>query len=263
MLRIWREMKLMARTLFIHTLLVYGDQSTQVPSDHATIFSSQSTTDITDPTSTSVTSTFITSTSPTSQENSDSINRYYNTGWRWNYPYNQWRPNPDPTPIFIPTQTPAQQPMRRQSFSCGQPWVFQDYQVSDHDDQGKCKNCNRIQRINMKTVDPNRILYGTRTSPGEVPWNIEIYNYHDVFKGCGATLISENKILSAAHCFIKELRETPNRHTDYIEAAFYQNSHRLHFKYKAVAGLQYRNLKDWRNSPYIQTSDIEKIAISR
>lgn len=250
-------MKLMAKIIFIHTLFVYGYQSTQVPSDHATIYSTQSSTDITDPTS-----TFITSTSPTSQENSDSINRGYGTRWG-NYPYNPWRPNTDPTPIFIPTLTPAQQPMRRQSFYCGQPLVFQDYQVSDHDDQGKCKNCNRIQRINMKTVDPNKILYGTRTSPGEVPWNIEIYNYHDVFKGCGATLISQNKLLSAAHCFVTELRETPNRRTDYIAAAFYQNSYRLHFKYKAVAGLQYRNLKDWRNSPYIQTRDIEKIAISR
>ena len=233
----------MTKIIFIHTLLVYGDQSTQVPSDHTTIYSTQSSTDIPDPTSTPVTSTSITSTSSTSQENSDSINRGFH-----------WRPTPwqTPIPIFIRT-TPA--PIRMKSMSCGQTWAHQGYEVTDHDDRGKCKDCYRIQRRNtndMKGVEPLRVINGKNALPGEVPWNIEIYHNHNVFKGCGGTLISPSKILSAAHCFHTELEQSPNRRTDYIN---------LLYKYKAVAGLLHRDF--WRNSPDMQTRDIVKIAIPR
>ena len=235
----------MTKIIFIYTLLVYGDQSTQVPSDHTTIFSPQSSTDIPDPTSTSVTSTSITSTSSTSQENSYSRNRGFHGPWR----PTSWRP---PVPIHIPT-FPA--PTRRKSINCGQTWAPQGYEVTDHDDQGKCKDCYRIQRSNtngMKGFEPWKVINGKNALPGEVPWNIEIYHNHNVFKGCGGTLISPSKILSAAHCFHTELETSPNRSTDYIN---------LLYKYKAVAGLLHRDF--WRNSPDMQTRDIEKIAIPR
>ena len=254
-------MKLLTGILCLK-LYVYGGQSTEVPSwIDTTTFSTQFGTDISGPTSpmtTPITSTMMTYPT-TTQENSDSINRAFNTWYRPNY--NPW----PPVPIFIPT-TPAPQrlaqPIRRNSNYCGQTWFSQNYHVSDHDDQGKCKNCNNINRAKMEIVDPNisRVVNGRNAAAGEVPWNIEIYSYHNYFKGCGATLISANKILSAAHCFHTELRRSPKRRTDYIEAT-YHNSQRIIFKYKAVAGLKYQNF--WLNSPDMQTRDIEKIAIPR
>ena len=115
----------------------------------------------------------------------------------------------------------------------------------------------------METEDPNisRVVNGRNAAAGEVPWNIEIYSYHNYFKGYGGTLVSANKILSAAHCFHTELRRSPKRRTDYVEAATYHNYQRIIFHYKAVAGLKYKNF--WQNSPVMQTRDIEKIAIPR
>lgn len=236
-------MKLVAGILLIHKSFAYADQSTQVPSDYPTILSTQSTADITDPTS-AISSTPSTST----QENSDSINRGLNTRWE---NYNPWRPSPVPTPIFIPTIS-ALQPIRRKTIYCGQTWISQDYQVSDHDHQGKCKNCNRIHQTHIETVEPWKVVHGKNALPGEVPWNIEIYYRNNFYKGCGGTLISASKILSAAHCFHKELTKIPNRNTDYVN---------LLNKYHAVAGLTHRNF--WRNSPDMQTKDIVKIAIPR
>ena len=227
--------------LLLHKSFAYSDQSTQVTSDYTTILSTQSPEDITDPTS-AISSTPSTST----QEYSDSINRGLNTWWG---NYNSWRPSPVPTPIFIPTWS-ALQPIRRKSISCGQTWISQDYEVSDHDDQGKCKNCNRIYQ-----TEPWRVVHGKNASPGEVPWNIEIYNRHNFYQGllCGGTLISASKILSAAHCFHKELKQFRNRNTDYVN---------FFYKYQAVAGLTHRKF-NWRNSPNMQTKDIVKIAIPR
>ena len=234
-------MKLVAGILLIHKSFAY--QFAQVSSDYTTILSTQSTADITDPTS-AINSTPSTST----QENSDSINRGLNTWWG---NYNSWRPSPVPTPIFIPTIS-ALQPIRRKSIYCGQTWISQAYQVSDHDHQGKCKNCNRIHQTHIETVEPWKVVRGKNTLPGEVPWNVEIYDHHNVYQGCGGTLISASKILSAAHCFLKELKKSPNRNTDYVP---------LLYKYQAVAGLTHRNF--WRNSPDMQTKDIVKIAIPR
>ena len=182
-------MKLVAGILLIHKSFAY--QFAQVSSDYTTILSTQSTADITDPTS-AINSTPSTST----QENSDSINRGLNTWWG---NYNSWRPSPVPTPIFIPTIS-ALQPIRRKSIYCGQTWISQDYEVSDHDQQGKCKNC-------MKTVEPWKVLHGKNALPGEVPWNIEIYYHYNFYQRCGGTLISASKILSAAHCFHRELKK--------------------------------------------------------
>ena len=238
-------MKFLTGILLIHKLL--GDQSTEVPSDYTT----HSRTDIPDPTS-PVTSTSTTST----QSNSDPINRDFNAWWT----YKSWRTTPAPIPIPISTKAPVYgQSSNWQNMQCGQIGVFQRYQVSDHDNRGNCKNCDQIgrKRAQMRRVDPHlsRVIHGRNVRQGEVPWNIEIYHHNNDFKTCGATLISPSKLLSAAHCFHKELRSY--RSSDYVNAWNYWGSY---FNYKAVAGLKYRELR--RNSrSSIQTRDIMKIAI--
>ena len=248
-------MKLVTGILLIHILFVFGDQSTEIPSDYTT----KSVTDIPDPTS-PITSTTSTST----QGNSDPINRDFNAWWAPTY--KSWRTTPAPVPIPISTQAPVyMQSSKWHNYQCGQIGVFQRYQVSDHDSRGKCKNCDEIgrKRAQIRRVDPHisRVIHGRNALQGEVPWNIEIYHHNNVFKTCGATLISPNKVLSAAHCFHKELREFPHRRTNYVKAATWYNYQRSYFNYKAVAGLKYPELR--RNSRAMQTRDIAKIAIPR
>ena len=60
----------------------------------------------------------------------------------------------------------------------------------------------------MKTVEPWKVLHGKNALPGEVPWNIEIYYHYNFYQRCGGTLISASKILSAAHCFHRELKKS-------------------------------------------------------
>ena len=240
-------MKFLTGILLIHKL--FGDQSTEVPSDYTT----QSNTDIPDPTSP------VTSTSSTSTPgNSDPINRDFNAWWT----YKSWRTTPAPVPIPINTKAPVYgQSSNWQNFQCGQIGVFQRYQVSDHDSRGNCKNCDQIgsKRAQMRRVDPHlsRVIHGRNVRQGEVPWNIEIYHHNSDYRTlCGATLISPSKVLSAAHCFHKELK--PYRRSKYVSAWNYQDSY---FNYKAVAGHRYRELRRYSDS--MQTRDIKKIAIPR
>ena len=44
----------------------------------------------------------------------------------------------------------------------------------------------------MKTVEPLKVVRGKNALPGEIPWNIEIYYRHNLYQGCGGTLISNN-----------------------------------------------------------------------
>ena len=248
-------MKLIAGILLIHISYVYGDQSTQVPSDYTTILSTQHSTDIPDPTS-SITSTSTTST----PGNSDPINRDYNAWWG-----TYRRTTPFPIPIPINTPAPSYMQLSKwHNFQCGRIDVKQRYQVSDHDSRGECKNCDQIgrKRAQMRRVDPeiSRVVHGRNALEGEVPWTIEIYHHNNAFKTCGGTLISPSKILSAAHCFHNELKAFPNRLTDYVDAGTYRYNN-FYYKYKAVAGLKYQQLG--RNSWNIQTSDIVKIAIPK
>ena len=237
-------MKLLRGILLIYNSIVFGETSTEVPSDFKT--------------QTSV---------PDATTDFDPLNRGFNAGWgnyRANY---QWGTTPAPVamnPIYGTTPR-----SRSMNFQCGDIGTFPRYQVSDHDEHGKCENCSQIgiKRAQMRRVSQKlvRIINGADTRPEEVPWTVEIYNTRrngGSFKGCGATLIAANKVLSAAHCFHPELQS--NRAGDYIEVATYNRyGEFIHYNYKAAAGLRYRELRDTGNSKTLQVTYVTKIAIPR
>ncbi|KAG5667392.1 hypothetical protein PVAND_015373 [Polypedilum vanderplanki] len=65
--------------------------------------------------------------------------------------------------------------------------------------QIKCVNVCGVQNIDIRFHSYNLIVQGYESVPGEWPWHVALYNYHGY--NCGASLISEWNLLSAAHCF--------------------------------------------------------------
>ena len=47
-----------------------------------------------------------------------------------------------------------------------------------------------------------RVIFGSTAQPKQVPWQIQFINYGEL--KCGGTLVTPNKIVSAAHCFCPE-----------------------------------------------------------
>ena len=265
-------MRFLTGILLIHNLFVHGNQSTVLPSEYTTV---GLITQTSIPDSTSSVSSSTTSTSTIAD--SDPLNRDFNAQWYYRRTtpksYRRWQTTPAPVPIPFYTK-PRQiyqftQPRPIPNFQCGQIGVFQRYQVSDHDNRGKCKNCYEIGVKRAKRRHAHRelskVVNGQKTKEGEVPWNVEIYYYNGAFKTCGATLISANKVLSAAHCFDAELRKLPrNRLQDYIETAIRDNYGNVYrYTYKVAAGLMYQELRHNGHSQTIQIRDVTKIAIPR
>ena len=64
-------------------------------------------------------------------------------------------------------------------------------------------NCGRANS------DPNRVVFGTETSPNEFPWQVLV---EPIFSGqeglCGGTLLERDLVLTAAHCFYRLSYET-------------------------------------------------------
>ena len=65
-----------------------------------------------------------------------------------------------------------------------------------------------------------RILFGWTAQPKQIPWHITFINYGEL--QCGGTLVTPNKIVSAAHCFSQEnfptLKETRKPVLEYLLA---------------------------------------------
>ena len=52
-----------------------------------------------------------------------------------------------------------------------------------------------------------RILFGWTAKPKKIPWHIQFINENVPEYQCGGTLVTPNKIVSAAHCFEEILLE--------------------------------------------------------
>ena len=98
-----------------------------------------------------------------------------------------------------------------------------DYEVTNHYKKGRCIGCSDyLDRFHSDSS--GKILFGNKTKREEIPWHVSIHDSRNVFHGCGGTLISSSKILSAAHCF--------GKNPDIMG----QLSTGLEYKYKAIVG---------------------------
>ena len=61
-----------------------------------------------------------------------------------------------------------------------------------------------LHDINGLKIEKNdfelRVLFGRNPKPRQIPWQIQIVNHYRELR-CGGTLVTSNKIVSAAHCF--------------------------------------------------------------
>ena len=59
------------------------------------------------------------------------------------------------------------------------------------------------------TIEPKitivpKVIFGWKAQPKQIPWQIRLI-IHPTGQGCGGTLVTPNKIVSAAHCFHEDL----------------------------------------------------------
>ena len=70
-------------------------------------------------------------------------------------------------------------------------------QFSHHDIDGKF----------IRDDNTLRILFGRKAKREQIPWQVQIVDHYGDFPKCSGTLVTSNKIVSAAHCFHREKLE--------------------------------------------------------
>nr|XP_056715531.1 coagulation factor IX [Euleptes europaea] len=120
--------------------------------------------------------------------------------------------------------------------------TFDNWSSSTNDTDDVTEELDNSTNIIPLSATPNRVVGGTNSKKGEVPWQVYVLNSEG--KGfCGGSIINENWIVTAAHCIeagprtivAGELRVEENDHTEQkrrvvriIPYPLYNNSLRYH-----------------------------------
>ena len=82
-------------------------------------------------------------------------------------------------------------------------------------------NGNHYRGVRKDLLATSKVIFGSSAMPKQIPWQIQFINYGEL--KCGGTLITPNKIVSAAHCFspqnFPQTKTEPKRpHVEHLEA---------------------------------------------
>ncbi|CAN8015186.1 unnamed protein product [Ixodes persulcatus] len=81
-------------------------------------------------------------------------------------------------------------------------WAFMDLgnNTEEHTRDNVFSTTGRCGRRHLKNTVSERIINGTEADLGDWPWMVGLYTRNDTFR-CGGVLISDQFVLTAAHCF--------------------------------------------------------------
>nr|XP_033494828.1 transmembrane protease serine 7 [Epinephelus lanceolatus] len=82
------------------------------------------------------------------------------------------------------------------------------HDCQDHSDEADCA-CGRPSLVGKvgSSTGPERIVGGENSVEGEWPWQVSLHNSGNLY--CGASVLSSDWLISAAHCFSKERLSDP------------------------------------------------------
>ena len=82
-----------------------------------------------------------------------------------------------------------------------------------HNIHGGHKQCHMDHESKVPAFEKfgrPKVIFGSTAQPKQIPWQVQFINYGEL--KCGGTLVTPNKIVSAAHCFSPE--EFPQTKTE-------------------------------------------------
>ena len=76
-------------------------------------------------------------------------------------------------------------------------------------------NGNHYRGVRKDLLATSKVIFGSSAMPKQIPWQIQFINYGEL--KCGGTLITPNKIVSAAHCFSPQNFPQTREHFPHVE----------------------------------------------